>query len=277
MPELRILTLNTGKCDGPYRARLGWLADELARLEPDIIACQEAFVAEDGSLDTARILARQLGMHVIAARIRHKVRRCEAQSVAGWSGPALLGRQPWTASDVLPLPDDQRDGERAALIGQANYQGHAMTVASVHLTHLPDADGLRGQQLNAVLQHPMLARASGSAPIRNESKGPVRLICGDFNTTPDGPVLGPLLASGTVADAYVLGSGAVPRGTLAPPFGPTWPVRDRCIDLIQYLPDECNTRPRSRHACVVLSHPHPRIGFYPSDHFGVMVTLVLGG
>ena len=39
---LRIVTINTGKCDGSYRARLRWLASELSRLVPDIIALQEA-------------------------------------------------------------------------------------------------------------------------------------------------------------------------------------------------------------------------------------------
>ncbi|MGD9893835.1 MAG: hypothetical protein AB7U18_21335, partial [Dehalococcoidia bacterium] len=58
---IRIVTINTGKCDGLYRVRIRWLARELARLEPDIIALQEAFITEDGSAHTPSELAARLG------------------------------------------------------------------------------------------------------------------------------------------------------------------------------------------------------------------------
>ena len=39
MAALRILTINTGKCDGPYKQRLDWLASELQSQQADVIAC----------------------------------------------------------------------------------------------------------------------------------------------------------------------------------------------------------------------------------------------
>jgi len=58
MQSLRIVTINTWKCDGAYRNRLRWLGDELKRLQPDVIAMQECFRDVDGEYDTAAYLAR---------------------------------------------------------------------------------------------------------------------------------------------------------------------------------------------------------------------------
>jgi endonuclease/exonuclease/phosphatase family metal-dependent hydrolase len=266
--ELRVVTINTGKCDGAYRARLGWLADELCRLDPDIVACQEAFLAEDGSADTAGELARWLGLYLITAPARFKQRVCEGRQLAGWSGLALLGRRPWLEPRVIPLPSDERDGERVALIARAVYDGREVVVANVHLTHLRDVDTLRGTQLDHVLRQPQLAR-----------DGAVRLLCGDFNTSADGPVLAPRLASVegcSLRDAYAAGGGRAPRGTLIPAGGRP-AACGPCIDFILSVADHDGAHPGFRDARVVLNRAHPQSGLYPSDHAGVAVTVPLDG
>lgn len=264
MPSVRVVTINTGKCDGPYHARIDWMAEELVRLDPDIVACQESFSAADGSAVTAVTLARRLGMFCAAAPARFKTRSLEGRSVAGWSGLALLGRRPWLEQEIVTLPDDARDGERVAQFAVAEHGGGEVVMANVHLSHLAGADGLRGTQLTRVLTHPWLRRPRA-----------LRLICGDFNMTADGAVLAPLLAAGIgplgVRDSYACGGGGEPRGTLAP--RPAHCSGDApCIDFILSIAGVSAAHPRFRDAAICLDRAAPATEIYPSDHFGVTVT-----
>jgi endonuclease/exonuclease/phosphatase family metal-dependent hydrolase len=59
--NIKIITINTWKCDGEYRERMRSLAEGLRLLKPDIIACQECFVSEEA--DTLKFLAAELHMN----------------------------------------------------------------------------------------------------------------------------------------------------------------------------------------------------------------------
>src|SRR5690349_12850241 len=50
---LRIVTINTGKCDGPYFPRREAMARQLGALDADVIALQESFASIDGCVTTA--------------------------------------------------------------------------------------------------------------------------------------------------------------------------------------------------------------------------------
>ena len=116
------------------------------------------------------------------------------------------------------------------------------------------ADTLRSRQLATLLAHPAWTQPAD-----------LRLLCGDFNTTADGPVLGPYLRGEKricLADTYAVGVGPEPHGTLSD--NPT-----RCIDHILALPAESSVVavPEAR---VVPNRPCPETGVYPSDHVGVL-------
>jgi endonuclease/exonuclease/phosphatase family metal-dependent hydrolase len=258
LQSLRIVAINTGKCDGDYRRRIVWLACELSELRPDIVACQEVFRDESGRLDTAALLASQLEMHSVWTPARFKERECEGRTVAGWSGMALLSRTPLTMFDSVNLPADERDGERRAQVCLLEADDAHIVVGNLHLTHLKDADPLRAQQLRRVLMHPLM-----------NMKGAFRLLCGDFNTRSDGTVLGPLLRRwqhGHLEDAYLSGGGGSPnRATLA---------SGRCVDYMLSLADSACAHPAFCDSAVVLNRPHPAAGVFPSDHFGVATTML---
>jgi len=254
---LRILTINTGKCDGPYLQRLDWLARELVILQPDIIACQEAFRDESGTFDTAGTLAERLQMHLVWAPARFKARICEGREVDSWSGMALLSRQPFTMVDTIELPSDDADGERLAQAGLLELGDVFVAIANLHLTHLRDHDALRAQQLRRVLSHPLMTM-----------KRALRLVCGDFNSRPDGPLLASILGTqvfGHVEDAYVAGAGAIERGTLA---------SGGCVDYVLSLAEDEASHPTFASSAVVLNRPEPKSGVLPSDHFGVATTMM---
>jgi endonuclease/exonuclease/phosphatase family metal-dependent hydrolase len=254
---LRILTINTGKCDGPYTERIEWLAKELKTLQPDIIACQEAFRDEAGHFDTAGLLAERLQMHLAWSPARFKPRVCEGQEVESWSGMALLSRRPFTMVDTIELPSDEADGERLAQAGLLEVEDVFVTIANLHLTHLKENDALRAQQLRRVLAHPLMAM-----------KRALRLVCGDFNSRSDGAVLVSSLGThhyGHVEDAYVTGGGGAQRATLA---------SGACVDFVLSLAEDEASHPTFASSAVVLNRPEPNSGILPSDHFGVATTMM---
>jgi endonuclease/exonuclease/phosphatase family metal-dependent hydrolase len=263
MDALRIVTLNTGKCDGPYAARVAWLAEEAFELRPDILLCQEVFREESGGLDTYAALQKSLQMDASWAPARYKRRASEGREVAGWSGMAAFSVRPWTYVDALELPMDPLDGDRVAQVGLLELERFSIVVANVHLTHLRGAESLRRRQIECVLQHPLMRMTQA-----------IRLICGDFNAFPDSRLITDLLNSqayGDIRDAFVSGGGAEDRTTV--------PEREagapgRCVDYILSLAAASDTHPLFTSAAVTFKRRHPSRGMLPSDHFGVAATMV---
>lgn len=167
---MRIISLNTWKCDGDYRQRLGLMAEGLAALAPDLLLLQEVFAPDDGQAHTAAFLARALSMHVVVAPARRKHRLFEGRSCLSSSGLAVLSRQALRSWQVLDLPSDEADGERIALLASVSHEGQDLWLANLHLTHLPDAGELRARQLESCLE--VLQAVAGDSPC---------VIGGDFN------------------------------------------------------------------------------------------------
>lgn len=259
---MRVLTLNTWKCDGHYSLRLRAMAAGIRALAPDVVALQECFASVDGLHDTARYLSQALGLHVHWAPTRRKHRWVQGQQVDSWSGMAVLSRHPALECLSLPLPSSPADGGRLAQM--VLLRGHADTtlaLANVHLSHLPDAAGgaeLRTQQLQAVL-HGLSTRYGGLA----------QLVCGDFNATvpalwPPHAHLGSQLANPHEWIDLCAQLGIAHKATHITDA-------DDPMNLDQML---CNRALGSMalSAHVVMNHPDPATGVLPSDHFGLMAT-----
>jgi endonuclease/exonuclease/phosphatase family metal-dependent hydrolase len=265
---MRVVTINTAKGDGEYAQRLRVLADQLGELRPDVVAVQESFVACDGSVATAPRLAAVLGLHVSYATARRKPRSVDGRMIASESGLALLTRAPLREHSAVALPWDPTDGERVAQFGILAHPAGSVLLINVHLTHLRDGSTLRRAQLGSVLRHPWLGRPAIA-----------RLLCGDFNATLGSPELD-AFASGRlgwdVRDTYTAGGGREPRATV----GPTTSLREmtappRCIDYIFSLAHDPAAQPGFSGSAIVLDTPDPETGVCPSDHSGVMTTLVV--
>ncbi len=170
---MRIVTLNTWKCDGDYRERLKTMVEVLHRLLPDVVMLQEVFASEVARTDTAAYLARALDMVATAAPARRKPRWFEGRVVDSTSGLALLTRQPPREHHVMQLPSDERDGERVAQLARLSHRGQGFWLANLHLTHLADASLLRTRQLQAAL----------SSWQTHASSYPL-VLGGDFNAEP---------------------------------------------------------------------------------------------
>jgi len=243
---MRLISLNSWKCDGAYARRLSLMGSGLAGLAPDLVALQEVFIAPALGGNTARFLAAALEMQAAVLPLRRKERRLAdiGQGVDSWSGLAILSRWPILSQRAIPLPSDPRDGERAALAVEIDCAGRRIWVIALHLTHLTDGEALRREQW----EHVVAAAADF----------PTVLVAGDFNASAD--LFG-------VEERFIdcrrhLGQG--PRSTLIG-GGP-----GDCIDHILFSRDGELTPVRCQEAMTDAAQA-------ASDHCAVVADFVLEG
>jgi endonuclease/exonuclease/phosphatase family metal-dependent hydrolase len=259
--KLTLLTINTWKCDGDYYKRRAVLLRELAAAGAQVILCQECFSSADGQADTLGYLAAGLGMPAYFLPARKKERLLAGERVTSFSGLGVLTSLPVLGQAAIDLPASAADGDRKAqLLTLEPLPGYRMLIANIHLTHLRD-DHLRREQLQVLL------KAVG------ESDTDIRLIGGDWNAEVDSPALRDELQSVQALDCYRLGGGSAPGISLLESLKNDRPI---CVDHFVALPGSGqDTYPSVLHADIVLNNPDAATGLYPSDHFGIRITLVI--
>ncbi|MEM9744812.1 MAG: endonuclease/exonuclease/phosphatase family protein [Pseudomonadota bacterium] len=261
---LRVVTLNTWKCDGEYGPRLALMSRELARLDADVLCLQECFAvcADDDACmdgvhriaDTGKTLAEALGMRLFHAPAREKQRTANGDRVRSTSGLVLLLRSQMAVgvAEVLDLLLDPRDGDRIAQSVTVRLPGApALRIVNLHLTHLRDRDDLRPLQLDAVLAR------------WDPTDVPV-LLAGDFNATFDSA---PLSALRDRTDLDI--------GPVSPERWPTTMMlgpSSRAIDHVLLLRGAHDSTLRIQDRRRVLDCADST-GLFPSDHAGVLVEL----
>lgn len=279
---LRLVTLNTWKCDGNLAARMPLMAAELARLDADIVCLQECFASYPGSVhavaadqasprsparmalrsadcgvtDTALFLSRRLRMRLFHAPARWKLRTIGGARVPSTSGLAVLVLGGALDMEVLDLPSDPRDGERIAQAVMFRSDHGVLRIVNLHLSHLGDGAALREAQLREVLGH----FTSDAIPT---------VLAGDFNAVFDAPELAPVRARDDL-DIGPMASARWPATLLG------GEARDRAIDHVLLLRGGRSNGPRLVDRCRVLDRPDES-GRYPSDHAGVKVEIELAG
>jgi len=249
---VRLLTLNTWKCDGAYALRLQAMTRQLGLLSPDVVALQECFASVDGAHDTAAHLARALDLHSAAAHARCKTRWCDGVPMLSHSGMALLSRWPVRAHVALPLPSDPADGDRVALLCQIDAGPRTLTVANVHLTHLPSAHELRQRQLRTVLEHPWMRVLTNAL-----------VVCGDFNA----PLRADEFQQFTVPAGVWMD--AAQTGGLHPKV--TCPANGGAGHDLDHVLSHAAAPLRWTSASLALNSPDGATGVWPSDHAAVCV------
>lgn len=257
--RLKVVTLNTWKCDGDYALRLEAMGQQMQALGADVFALQECFSTLDGGTDTARYLAHHLGMHPHTAPARRKRRWFQGEWVDSRSSLAVLSRWPIRSGDALELPSSVADGGRMAQVCSLEVAGRSVLLVNAHLSHLPHSDGggaLRAEQLRTLLRHLVWMPRHDMA-----------LVCGDFNASMESPELAPFLAPPWgLVDAY-LRAGMGSKVTHHTPDG-----QDLNLDHLLCVPS-CSLAPvNCLEASVVLNKPSQPSGVCPSDHAGVSVT-----
>ncbi len=254
-----LLTLNSWKCDGHYAQRMGLLAQGVIDLAPDVVALQEAFVAEDGSADTAEWLAAATGLRAVQALARPKPRSLAGREVPSFSGQAVLTRLKVQRVDSVVLPSSDADGGRMAQVVQLLVGAHPVTVANVHLSHVRGGvgDALRQRQLQAVLEH-----------LDQIGPASLTLVCGDFND----PLEAPALREFAGAPWHLQDSFELARQVRDPTcFDGSG--QGHVLDHVLVVPALSRATVQVEAAATVLRADRPDArGITPSDHSGLQVT-----
>jgi endonuclease/exonuclease/phosphatase family metal-dependent hydrolase len=214
-PPIRVLVLNmhAGK-DAAGKDNLSGVAELVTSTAADLVLLQEVDrgTERSGRVDQVERLRRLTGYSAaFAASLLHYD--------GGEYGIAALSRQPFGYSATVPLPvtpvQTRAGGSsepRVALLAFTTVRKAPWRVIN---THLDPADGpARGQEI-----------ARLADVVRDEEVAGTGLVVGgDFNSTPDNPVLAPLRAAG-LRDAWLeCGTGE----------GLTYPA-DKPVKRIDYL------------------------------------------
>jgi endonuclease/exonuclease/phosphatase family metal-dependent hydrolase len=257
--SLVVMTLNTWKGDGAYKARLRLMAEEVGRLDPDILLLQECFAAPGLGHDTTAALAGATGFHSARWAGRRKVRLCEGAEAVSTSGLAVLSRHPIRKWWTVPLPSDPRDGERAALFAEIDHPAGTILAASLHLTHLLDAQALRRRQFESIM-----TELAGVSPAT------IVIVGGDFNAASDAEefVNAKSPGGGRLVDCRRLAG--VPAAATCTANGD-----GACIDHILVLVRKDMEDWKVVSVSTVLDRPDPKTGLLASDHFGVKASIHL--
>lgn len=247
----RFATLNTWKNDGNYHARIPLIASQAQELHPDFLFLQEVFSTLDGDIHTAIDVSIHLQQKQNTQTARIKLRSINQQSVISSSGLALITHHKPSNQGGITLPSNEKDGGRKAQFAHLLLANTRLAVLNLHLSHLPNNDALKIEQLQTALAHPA---------IKNE---PNILIIGDLNSTPDSLTYRFLTEQRFVSSFKALNKEYVP--TLLS----TSQKPNKTLDYIMLR----SSNLRFDQTGITFNQPNSE-NLFPSDHLGVWADIV---
>lgn len=255
--RLKIMTVNLRHDSDEWQRRFELIADEIARLDPDLVGLQEVEIADDQADELNDRLARR-------GHARYHVYSKRKSGLKGFfsgEGIAILSRWP------IVEQDHEDTGEmRVSIFARIKHpSGGSLDLVDTHLDHRGGADG-DVTRLDQMKQTIALVE-------RHDACNPTFLV-GDMNATETSAALGRAFSSG-FADSYrkVHGEATAPGGntsTVVLREGAFEQSPKHRIDFV--LSRGAGRRTVTPVSSVVCFKNHDAKGFYPSDHFGVMTT-----
>jgi endonuclease/exonuclease/phosphatase family metal-dependent hydrolase len=259
--RLRVLSWNLWWRFGPWEERLPAIVASIERLDADLIALQEVWVADGTS--SAHVIAEALGYHVEVAH------RLELDGVG--FGNAVVSRWPIARAAVRPLPSaDGTDEQRLALLAEVEAPNEPVQIVSTHLNWRHDESAVRQAQVRELCAFIASERPRSYPPI----------LCGDFNAEPDSDEVRMLTGRAAVPepglvfrDAWTSPGNHGPGCTWvdANPFAAAEHEQERRIDYV-FTGWRRNDGRGAPLSCRVVGDA-PVQGVWPSDHLGVLAEV----
>lgn len=246
--RLRLATLNIRNLMDRWEERLPLLLADMAALQPDLLGLQEVVYP----LQQDRLIGA-------AGPGRYETHR--AWAVRPEWGNAVLVKEPLRVREVERL---QLSLARSALRVVVDLPGgRSLAFATTHLHHPVDAAAERDAQAAE------LVAWLGAGPATD-----ALAIVGDFNANPAEPAYARMTAAG-FRSALLEATGAEPAITW--PSGLEAPMKDvdgdpACLDYVWL-------RGAVRVEAAALAWDRPAVGdptLYPSDHLGLVATVLVG-
>ena len=273
-PALRVLTYNLLH-DGPWSGffesgthlaeRLDMTIQELQRLQPDVIALQEASDSRKHGNVPQRITDALGYQMVFAPATEHifgigLVDRLITSAIGFKEGPAILSRYPIVASEVYDLPRCQRRIDpRILLRAEIKAPDGPIQIFSAHTSKGDDCQLQRVGEL--FREH----RGTGRA-----------ILMGDLNTGEQSPVLTEWQKESGFIDVFRVANPGVSGGTVWQNIYVEWPTADRRVDFIFLFDGSNDKSPVVRSSRLAFDQPG-RLpngdALWPSDHRGVFAEI----
>ena len=251
MNALRIVTLNLWNNDYLRFERAALVVEEMARLQPHLIALQEVGVAQDMA-------------SWIADRIQHATPGGAYRTFTWNKKGDQRTFEELAILTCLPLAGpseavDLEGGYRVAHRSTVQWHDSRIAFCNLHLHYPVDAGALRAKQ--ARIASDWMERLDDCIP----------LMVGDFNDVPSSEAMTYLL--GGWASAYSACHGEEPERTWPTPLsgGAEKPQFAGVIDYVLFKPALLDVA-SARLCCIVGDAAQ---GLYPSDHYGLVVDFVL--
>jgi endonuclease/exonuclease/phosphatase family metal-dependent hydrolase len=254
--KLSLITINTWKCEGDYIPRIKYLAEELLKLNPDIVLCQECFYCGSKDVSTLNYLAKELEMHQSYIPARKKQRLFMNEYVDSESGLGVLSKFEIKKIDFCLLPNVPGDDERMLqkLTIKLN-NGQKLQIINVHLTHISTIENHRLNQIEFIIEQ-----------IQNIAD--LFIMGGDFNALPDSEEINRLISKAEVIDLFNAFDPFFVRSSLVEPF-----EKDQKLN-VDYLFTAKKNLENADFKIVetqtVLNQKNLINNQYASDHFGIL-------
>ncbi len=258
--KIKVMTINLRHDSDDWKRRFKLIANEIVRLDPDIIALQEIEIADDQS-DALNDLIQARG------HARYQVYQKRKSGFWGFftgEGVGLMTRWPMVEKNHEDL-GEMRISVRARV---KHPSGGFIDVMSTHLHHEGGAaaDAERLEQ----------AKQTVDLADRHDDCWPT-FLGGDMNTGESSNAMKHFFAEGFV-DSYraVHGAATMPGGSTSPIIlkeGATQNPRRRIDFVLGRAAGARTLEPIKSEVCF---KNHDAKGFYPSDHLGVMTTYEVG-
>jgi endonuclease/exonuclease/phosphatase family metal-dependent hydrolase len=259
--QVKVVTINLRHDVDEWERRFPMIADEIVRLDPDLVGLQEIEITDVDQTSALRdlIVARGGADY----EFYQELKIWPYGALTG-EGVGILSRFPIVETGL----EDLIDGGRVAVWTRVEVEdGYQLDMFNTHLeteasTEM-SADEVRTAQAGLVLD--LMGSTDGER---------LHILTGDMNTTDDSEAYDVYVA-GNLVDTYraVHGEETASTGATSPIVlmeGAEQDPRNR-IDFI-FASDDPGVTPTDS---VVCFQNHDDTGFYPSDHLGVMTSLDL--
>lgn len=263
--SIDVVSINIRHNVDEWERRFGLIADEIVRLDPDLIGLQEIEITD---VDQTSALLGLIAERGGADYQFYEELKVHPYGTIGGEGVGILSRFPIRETGLKDLIE----GGRVAVWARVEVaDGYEVDFFNTHLESddVGDltADEIRTQQAGFV--NDFMAAAGDER---------IQMLTGDMNTTDDTEAYQVLVAGG-LSDTYraVHGDDTATTGATSPIVLMEGAEQDprRRIDYIFVAdppPDEASVTVSDSIVCF---ENHDEAGFYPSDHLGVMTSFDL--
>lgn len=248
---LKVVTVNLRHDSDEWERRFPLIADEIVRLDADLVGLQEVEIGIDQGRTLLGMVKDRGGPDYF-----YDEERKTGFAAAGGEGIGVFSRFPITSRDFVDL-----NYGRPALLARVEVkEGITVDFYNTHLHHAGEDDALRLLQVDTLLS--FMADKSPCAPV---------FLTGDMNDTDDSDAIKALVAAGLI-DTYraIHGESTAETGNTSSIKLEEGAFEQNPTRRIDYVfakpsPDGALT-PKESEVCF---NNHDDKGFYPSDHLGV--------